>query len=314
MAAKVYLREVGLRDGLQLAKSFLPTDRKVEWLVAEANAGVKAFEVTSFVPPKIIPQFGDAAAVSREALTIPGLEISALIPNIKGAELGIAAGVTRLNFVLSASEEHNLANVRRSTRDSISDFARLNELRAAYPGRKLVLAGGIATAFGCTISGAVDEGRVIAIASEFLSLDADQLIIADTVGYATPNQVKRLLSNIVREAGRRQVIAHFHDTRGTGLANVVAALESGVTGFDASLGGLGGCPFAPGATGNINMEDAAYLLESLGLDTGVDIDALTALRTRVEPWLPQETFTGGIAKAGLPKNFSSARRLSEELL
>ena len=307
MAPKVYLREVGLRDGLQLAKAFLPTDRKVEWLTAEANAGVKAFEITSFVPPKIVPQFSDAATVSREALSVPGLDISALIPNVKGAELGIAAGVTQLNFVLSASEEHNLANVRRSTRDSINDFARLNEQRAAHSGVKLVLAGGIATAFGCTISGAVDEGRVAAIAAELISLGADQLIIADTVGYATPNQVKRLLSNIVREAGGRQVIAHFHDTRGTGLANLVAALEAGVSGFDASLGGLGGCPFAPGATGNINMEDAAYLLESLGFDTGVDIDALIALRRQVEAWLPQETFTGGIAKAGLPKNFSSAR-------
>jgi hydroxymethylglutaryl-CoA lyase len=307
MAAKVYLREVGLRDGLQLAKLFLPTERKIEWLIAEAATGVKAFEVTSFVPPKVVPQFADAAAVSRDALPIPELDISALIPNVKGAELGIAAGVTRLNFVLSASEEHNLANVRRSTRDSIADFARLNDLRAAHAGVKLVLAGGIATAFGCTISGTVDEGRVTAIAAELIGLGADQLIIADTVGYATPRQVKRLLSNIVREAGGRQVIAHFHDTRGTGLANVVAALEAGVTGFDASLGGLGGCPFAPGATGNINMEDTAYLLESMGLDTGIDIDALIALRTRVEPWLPQERFTGGLARAGLPKNFSSAR-------
>jgi hydroxymethylglutaryl-CoA lyase len=307
MTAKVYLREVGLRDGLQLAKLFLPTERKIEWLTAEAATGVKAFEITSFVPPKVVPQFADAAAVSCDALSIPGLDISALIPNLKGAELGIAAGITRLNFVLSASEEHNLVNVRRSTRDSIAEFARLNDLRATHAGTRLVLAGGIATAFGCTISGAVDEGRVIAIASELISLGADQLIIADTVGYATPRQVKRLLANIVCEAGGRQVIAHFHDTRGTGLANVVAALEAGVTGFDASLGGLGGCPFAPGATGNINMEDTAYLLESMGLDTGIDIDALIALRKHVEPWLPQEKFTGGLARAGLPKNFSSAR-------
>lgn len=312
MPAKAYLREVGLRDGLQLVKSFVPTEQKIEWLTAEAATGVKAFEITSFVPPKVVPQFADAAKVSLRALAIPGLDISALVPNVKGAELGIAAGITRLNFVLSASQAHNLANVRRPIADSIADFARLNELRSAHPGRTLVLAGGIATAFGCTIAGAVDEGHVVAIAAELLELGANQLIIADTVGYATPRQVKRLLSRIVREAGERRVIAHFHDTRGTGLANVVAALEAGVTGFDASLGGLGGCPFAPGATGNIDMEDAAYLIESLGLDTGIDIDALLALRRRIESWLPGERFSGGIARAGLPKNFSPARALYEE--
>lgn len=305
MGQKAYLREVGLRDGLQLARAVLDTDRKIEWLAAEAAAGVRAFEVTSFVPPKVVPQFADAGEVARRALALDGFDVSALVPNVKGAELALAAGITRLNFVLSASEAHNLANVRRPTAESISDFGRLNALRGAHPEQRLVVAGGIATAFGCTISGAVDEGRVVEIAAALVDAGADELIVADTVGYATPAQVKRLLSTVVRVAGGRRVIAHFHDTRGTGLANLVAALDAGVIGFDASLGGLGGCPFAPGATGNINMEDAAYLLESLGFSTGVDIDALVALRRRIEPWLPQERFSGRIAEAGLPKTFAA---------
>jgi hydroxymethylglutaryl-CoA lyase len=303
MRTKCYLREVGLRDGLQLAKLFLPTERKIEWLRREAAAGVGAFEVTSFVPPKVIPQFADAAEVAAAALRLRNVEISALVPNLKGAELGIAAGLDRLNFVLSASEAHNLANVRRTTASSIEDFGRLTDLRQVYPDRKLVITGGIATAFGCTISGAVPERQVIDIAVKLVSLGADQLIIADTVGYATPAQVRRLFTSIIAEVGNRPIFAHFHDTRGTGLANLVGALDVGITRFDASLGALGGCPFAPGATGNINIEDTAYVLESMGYDTGVDIEALIALRSTVEPLLPEERFSGRLAEAGLPKTY-----------
>jgi hydroxymethylglutaryl-CoA lyase len=303
MRPRCHLREVGLRDGLQLAKLFLPTERKIEWLRREAATGVGAFEVTSFVPPKVIPQFVDAAEVATAALLLRDVEISALVPNLKGAELGIAAGLDRLNFVLSASEAHNLANVRRTTASSLEDFGRLAALRQSFPDRRLVITGGIATAFGCTISGAVAERQVIEIAVKLVRLGADQLIVADTVGYATPAQVRRLFKSIISEVGDIPIFAHFHDTRGTGLANLVGALDAGITGFDASLGALGGCPFAPGATGNINIEDATYLVESMGYDTGVDLEALIALRSVVEPWLPGERFSGRLAEVGLPKTY-----------
>lgn len=303
MNDKALLREVGLRDGLQLVKTILPSERKLEWCRRAVAAGVREIEVTSFVPAKVVPQFADAEEVARGALAIGGFTPSALIPNLKGAERGISLGVPKLNYVLSASEEHNLANIRRSTQDSIDDFVRIIAARDATVPGKVEIAGGIATAFGCTISGAVSEKRVVEIAARLLEIGADELIVADTVGYANPAQVKRILQAILREAGDRPVIVHLHDTRGLGLANLTAALEAGVRAFDASLGGLGGCPFAPGASGNINLEDAAYLLESMGFDTGIDIEALVELRRTVETWLPEERFGGTIHEAGLPKSF-----------
>jgi hydroxymethylglutaryl-CoA lyase len=303
MRQRAHVREVGPRDGIQMVKTVLSTERKLAWCRRAAGAGIHEIEVTSFVPPKVVPQFADADAVARGAVAIGGFIACALVPNLKGAELALATGLPRINYVLSASEAHNQANVRRTTDESVADFARIVALRNAAAGRRAALGVGIATAFGCTIQGAVPESRVIELAAKLADAGADEIIVADTVGYGDPGQVRRILSAVLSAVRPLPVACHFHDTRGLGLANVTAAVEVGVRAFDASLAGLGGCPFAPGATGNIDTEDTVFLLEQLGFDTGVDLDALIALRREVETWLPGERFSGAIARAGLPKTY-----------
>jgi hydroxymethylglutaryl-CoA lyase len=306
MEEHVCVRDVGLRDGLQLVREILPVDRKIAWIRDAHAAGIRHMEVTSFVPVKIVPQFADAEEVVAEALATPGLHASVLVPNLRGAERAFAAGVPRINYVLSASEMHNQANVRRSTDESLDDFRRITAARKQAGPRCEVIAGGIATAFGCTIQGTVPEARVIDIAGQFAQAGADEILLADTVGYADPRQVARLVKAVSAAVAPLPVSCHFHDTRALGLANVVAALEAGVRAFDASVGGLGGCPFAPGATGNINMEDTVFLLEQLGFSTGVDLPALIAFRREVETWLPGQRFSGAVAAAGLPKTWQGA--------
>ena len=307
MSERAYIREVGLRDGLQSLAEVMPTEEKLAWLDAEQAAGLREIEVSSFVPPKLLPQLADAEAVVRHALGLPGLIVSALIPNLKGAERGLALGVHEMNFVLSVSEGHNRANVRRSTEESIEDFRRVVALCHAAPeGRRPRVACGLATAFGCTIEGAVDEGRVRRIAGEVAEAGADAIMLADTVGYGQPAAVGRVFRQVMADVAPLPVSGHFHDTRGLGLANVLAALDVGARSFDASLGGLGGCPYAPGATGNIVAEDLAFMLEAMGFDTGIDLDQLIAVRELVHRFLPNVVQHGAIAKAGLPKNFHAA--------
>jgi hydroxymethylglutaryl-CoA lyase len=308
MAEKAHIREVGPRDGLQMVRTILPSARKLLWCRRAAEAGIRDIEVTSFVPPSIVPQFADAEDVARGAVEMGTFRASALVPNLRGAERAFTLDLPLVNYVLSASEEHNRANVRRSTEDSIQDFARIVALRDQRPGKRIAIGAGIATAFGCTIAGAVPEARVVEIAARLAEMGADEIIIADTVGYGDPGQVRRLMSTVIAAVGRVPVVCHFHDTRGLGLANVTAALEAGVRAFDASLAGLGGCPFAPGATGNIDTEDTVFLLEQLGFDTGIDVEALVALRCEVESWLPGERFSGAIARAGLPKTYRAHAR------
>ena len=304
MAEKIRLREVGPRDGLQLVNTIMPAEQKIAWCRAETAAGVKEIEVTSFVPARVIPQFADAGIVGREALAIANLDASALVPNLKGAVRAFDTGFRNVGFVLSASEKHNMANVRRTTEQSLEEFARIVEARdARKSGGRISLSAAIATSFGCTMEGTVDESRVIAIAEKLAEAGADEIMLADTVGYGNPAQVRRLFINTAEVLGPMPLRAHFHDTRGLGIANVSAAVEAGVRRFDASLAGLGGCPFAPGATGNIDMEDTAFLLETLGLDTGIDIEALIAVRAMVETWLPGERFFGMVSRAGLPLNY-----------
>ncbi|MBE0560749.1 MAG: hydroxymethylglutaryl-CoA lyase [Ochrobactrum anthropi] len=305
MAEHVTLREVGLRDGIQMAKRFLETDRKREWARRLIAAGVREIELTSFVPPKIVPQFADADVLATSLPDFSGAVCSALVPNLKGAERALAAGFRHINYVLSVSEAHSQANVRRSTEEAVLEFGRIVALKQSEAGRDMVLACGLATSFGCTLQGYVAPERVFEIARRVTDMGADELIVADTVGYGNPAQVHEILPPIVEISDGRRIICHFHDTRGLGLANVAAALETGVRVFDSSLAGLGGCPFAPGATGNINTEDTAYMLESMGFSTGVDIDALLDIRRAVEAWLGQEErYSGAIARAGLPKTFS----------
>jgi len=304
MSERAHVREVGLRVGLQSISEILPSEEKTAWLEAEHAAGVREIEVSSFVPPKLLPQLADAEAVVRHALSLPGLIVSALIPNLRGAERGLALGVHEMNFVLSVSEGHNRANVRRSTAESIEDFRRVVALCHTAPEeRRPRVACGLATAFGCTIEGAVDEDRVRRIAVEAAEAGADAIILADTVGYGQPAAVERVFRRVIADVAPLPVAGHFHDTRGLGLANVLAALNAGARAFDASLGGLGGCPYAPGATGNIVTEDLVFMLEAMGFETGIDIERLLKVRKLVHDFLPNVAQHGAIAKAGLPKNF-----------
>ena len=302
-ANRALVREVGLRDGLQMVKTILSAEQKLEWCRRMVAAGCDEIEGTSFVPPRIVPQFADSDEVAHGALNIAGLHASALVPNLKGAQRAFDSGLKKVHYVLSASNEHNLKNVRRSTAESVDDFNNIVAAREQSGRRDIKLGAGVATAFGCTIAGHIDERDVLQLVEALLKAGADEIAIADTVGYANPGQVRQMMRQVLALTGDRPVTCHFHDTRGLGLANVIAALEAGVRSFDSSLGGLGGCPFAPNATGNINTEDTVFLLESEGMRTGIDINALLAIREQVASWLPGEAFAGAIARAGLPKTF-----------
>lgn len=306
-AIDVTVREVGLRDGLQMIRDFLPTGEKLAWIRAEAAAGVREIEVTSFVPAKLIPQFADAEQVVAEAMKIDGLTVLALVPNLRGAERGLALGVHKLDYVVSVSRTHNLKNVRREREESLADFGRIVEARDAA-GANTLLAAGLSTALGCSYEGRIPVDEVRRCAATLAEAGADEIMIADTVGYADPAQVREVFRAVLAEVGDVPVAAHFHDTRGTGLANVVAALDCGIRRFDASLAGLGGCPFAPGATGNIVMDDLCFMLDSMGLRTGVDLQALLAVRRILERNLPAGELRGALARAGLPTAYVSAAR------
>ena len=310
MSERIVLREVGMRDGLQSIAEIMPTETKIAWLDAEYAAGVRAIEVSSFVPPKLLPQLADAEAVIAHAMTLPGLHVSALIPNSRGAERGLALGVPEMNYVLSVSNGHNLSNVRRPTEESIEDFRRVVQL-CRDSGKTAKVNCALATAFGCTIEGDVDEDRVRRIANQGAEAGADGIILADTVGYGQPAAIERVFRKVIADVSPLPVAAHFHDTRGLGIANVLAAYNAGCREFDASLGGLGGCPYAPGATGNIVLEDTAFLFESMGCETGIDLDKLVTVRAIVAKALPQVVLYGAIAKAGLPRNFHPVAQAAE---
>lgn len=309
MRKKITVREVGLRDGLQIHPTFMPTEDKLTWIAAEAAAGVSEIEVTSYVPPKLIAQFADAEAVTLGAFKIPKLIVTALIPNLRGAQRGIELGVHKLNFVMSVSETHNMKNVRRPPEDSITDFRAIVELIKTQPeGKRPLIVGGLSTALGCSYEGRIATSQVVKYAKQLVQAGADELVIADTVGYADPNLVREVFTAVISEVGPITIGAHFHDTRGVGLANVVTALECGISHFDASLAGLGGCPFAPGASGNIVMEDLCFMLDSMGFDTGVDIEKLIEVRKIIARSLPDISMQGALAKAGLPRNYLETPR------
>lgn len=296
----VVLREVGLRDGLQILPRTVPTAHKFEWLREAQAAGLREIEVGSFVPPRLMPQLADTAELVAFAARLPGLVVSVLVPNLKGAERALASGAHAMLLPLSASHAHSLANLRKTPDEVVAEVGRIRDLRdATRPGCRIEV--GISTAFGCTIQGAVDGDEVLRLVQAVLDQGADQVGLADTVGYADPLQVARLFERCARVAGARLACGHFHDTRGLGLANAFAAWQVGVRRFDACIGGLGGCPHAPGASGNVATEDLAYLFQSMGVPTGVDFERLLALRGHVAQWLPGETLHGSIARAGLPK-------------
>ena len=288
---EILVSEVGPRDGLQNVKRVMPTAIKHRWIRALAAAGLREIKVGSFVSPKLLPQMADTDEVAREARKIDGLTVLALAPNVKGAERGIAAGVHKLNFPVSASRAHSLANIRMTPEEAVEQVRQACQLRDAPP-----VEVGISTAFGCTIEGAVSEDWVMQLAAKLAAAGATSVGLSDSTGMANPAQVKLMFTRLYREIGDRAGAAHFHNTRGQGLANVVAALDAGVTTFDASQGGLGGCPYAPGASGNIVTEDLVWLLESMGLRTGIDLDRLIAARTILAEGLPGEPLYGHLGK------------------
>jgi len=303
LPSSVVIREVGLRDGLQSIRTILPTPGKIAWIAAAYAAGQREIEVGSFVPARLLPQLADTAELVAYAKTLSGLRVSVLVPNLKGAERAIDSQADLMLVPLSASHAHSLANLRKTPDEVIAEVARMRAARDAA-GSKTLIEGGIGTAFGCTIQGAVDHADVLRCMQALLDAGADRVSIADTVGYASPAAVRVLFEKARRLAGEQFWCGHFHDTRGLALANVYAALETGVARFDATLAGIGGCPHAPGASGNASSEDLAFMLADMGIETGIDIDALLALRAQVAQWLPDETLHGTLWLAGLPKTFN----------
>lgn len=305
--SEVTVTEVGLRDGLQAIAAIMPTEIKCEWIRLAYEAGVRSIEVGSFVPPRLLPQMADTAAVAKYALALPGLHVCALVPNLRGAEAAFAAGVHEVPVPVSASAAHSRANVRKSQEEMVEELQRICELRDQAPSasRPEVIAG-IATAFGCTIQGEVPESEVERVAVACAEAGADSIGLGDTTGYANPAQVRRLFRRLRGVVGDRLQGGHFHDTRGMGLANVVAALDCGIHSFDSSLAGLGGCPHAPGATGNIATEDLVFMLESMGLDTGIDVEKIVRSRQLLKDALPGEALYGHIERAGLTRTYRRA--------
>ncbi|WP_457278579.1 hydroxymethylglutaryl-CoA lyase [Polaromonas sp. P5_D5] len=299
------IREVGLRDGLQSIAAVMPTAHKLEWIQAAYDAGQREIEVGSFVPARLLPQLADTAELVAFAKTLPGLVTSVLVPNLKGAERAIESGADLMLLPISASHAHSLANLRKTPDDVVEEIARIRELRDAS-GSPIVIEVGMSTAFGCTLQGRVEPSEVLRLLRAVLDAGADRVGLADTVGYADPEMVRLLFEQAFEVAGERLDCGHFHDTRGLGMANVYAALQTGVTRFDACLAGIGGCPHAPGASGNVATEDLAYMLASMGIETGIDFDKLMALRTRVAGWLEGETLHGTLWRAGLPKSMRAS--------
>jgi hydroxymethylglutaryl-CoA lyase len=298
--SRVSLREVGLRDGLQLVKTFPSTEAKKRWIRDEYAAGVRHFEVGSFLPAKTFPQFADVREMVETVATLPGAHGVVLALNERGVNEALASRVAEIASVVSATEEHSQANANRSREAAIANVKRLCELRDASAHRPIVHAA-ISMALGCSISGEVDPNEVLRLVEKCFEAGVDVVGIADTVGYAGPKQVGDLTWAAVRLAGSKPICVHLHDTRGMGIANAAAALDAGARILDGSLGGLGGCPFAPGATGNVVFEDLVFLCESKGFATGIDIDRLIAARTILRSEMPNEPLYGGLARAGLPR-------------
>ncbi|MGH8137113.1 MAG: hydroxymethylglutaryl-CoA lyase [Steroidobacteraceae bacterium] len=307
---RILVSEVGPRDGLQSIDSILPLAAKQAWITAEAAAGVAEIEVGSFVSPKLLPQLADTAEVVAHARQITGLTVAVLVPNLQGARAALRAGAHKLTIPVSVSETHSLQNVRRTHVQILAEVRAIVALLREQPAAtRPKLEGGVSTAFGCTLEGPVPPDKVVALAEQLMTAGCDEVGLADTTGYANPAQVKSLVARVKAAVGARALSGlHLHNTRGLGLANVVAGLEVGITTFDSSLGGLGGCPFAPGASGNIVTEDLVFMLESMGLATGIDLPRLFAARELLRAALPNEELFGFTPAAGLPLGFAPATR------
>ncbi len=306
MKDKILISEVGPRDGLQNCKGVMPTDIKKRWIQGLYDAGIREIEVGSFVPPKLFPQLADTADIVAFAKTLPDLRVLALVPNLRGAQAAIAAGVTSIGFPLSVSETHSIKNLRQTHDQAVENVRQISQLIAQQPkSTRPEFEGALSTAFGCSIEGVIKETSVLRLAERLVEAGVDELGLSDTVGYANPTQVKRLIRETRRAAGADKVKSvHLHNTYGLGLANAFAAYEEGIEVFDSSQGGLGGCPASPGASGNIVTEDLVFMFEHMGVDTGVDLEALMACRTFLVDGLPGEPLYGMLPNAGLPKNYT----------
>jgi hydroxymethylglutaryl-CoA lyase len=309
----VLISEVGPRDGLQNVSTVMPTEAKKAWIAAEAAAGVREIEVGSFVPAKLLPQLADTAEIVRYACTIPGLTVAVLVPNVRGAANAIEAGAHKLTLPLSVSETHSLRNLNRTHEQVIGEARCIADMIAELPReRRPHFEGSLSTAFGCTIEGRVPDATILRCAEQLMAAGCDEVGLSDTTGYADPAAVKRLIGLVRGVVGERALTGiHLHNTRGLGLANALAALEAGLDTLDASLGGLGGCPFAPGASGNIVTEDLVFMLDAMGIETGIDLDKLFAVRSIVAQALPSEPLYGFVTDAGLPLGYKTSPLQSE---
>ena len=298
---KVHICEVGPRDGLQNAKHLMPTEAKKAWISALAAAGIEEIEVGSFVPPKLIPAMADTGEVVQFARTLPGVKVVALAPNLKGFQRALEAGAHKVTFPVSASRLHSESNVRMTPEQMVEEVRKC----ARYPHPGVEIEGAVSTAFGCTMQGDVPEDDVVRIAAKLAEF-CDGVALADTVGYANPAQIRRVFRRVKSEIGAKLEAAHLHNTRGLGLANALAAYEEGVRHFDSSMGGLGGCPFAPGASGNVITEDLVFMFESMGVPTGISLERLFRAREVLVKGIPEEPIYGHTPLAGLPKGFRAA--------
>jgi hydroxymethylglutaryl-CoA lyase len=305
MQQHVSICEVGPRDGLQIAKTRMTTDAKVRWIAAIAAAGVKEIEVGSFVPPRVIPQLADTPEVVEQCLKIPGLVVQALVPNLRGAQNAYNAGVHKISIPVSVSEGHSMANLNRMPEQSIEMMRGIMDWLHAQP-RKVPVVAGVSTAFGCSIDGVVPAAKTVAMAKGLADAGVDEIMLADTVGYAHPAQIKEVVRATRDAIGDTLYGLHLHDTCGLGIANALAGLEEGIRAFDSCLAGLGGCPYAPGASGNIVTEDLVFMLESMGFETGIDLPRLIEARQLLHEGLPDEPMHGQVPKAGIPRTFRVA--------
>jgi hydroxymethylglutaryl-CoA lyase len=298
----VLVSEVGPRDGLQSIQAIMPTAAKKAWIDALAAAGVSEIEVGSFVPASVLPQLADTAEIVAHALTIPDLTVAVLVPNARGARAAIEAGAHKITLPLSVSETHSLANLRRTHEQVLAEAALIAEMVAELPEeRRPHFEGSLSTAFGCTLEGAIPDAQIARLAEGLMAAGCDEVGLSDTTGYADPAAVRRLIGLVRGVVGDAALTGiHLHNTRGLGLANALAALDCGLTTLDASQGGLGGCPFAPGASGNIVTEDLVFMLEAMGLRTGIDLGKLVAARAVLAAALPAEPLYGFLPLAGLP--------------
>ncbi len=304
LPSQAIIREVGLRDGLQSIQRILPTAQKLQWIQRAYDAGQREIEVGSFVPAHLLPQLADTEELVVFSKTLPGLKASVLVPNQKGAERALACEADAMLLPLSVSHAHSLANLRKTPDEVLEIIRSIVKLRDAQ-GAATRIEIGMSTAFGCTLQGEVKPAEVRRLVKAVIDAGVDEVSLADTVGYADPAMVRNLFElclPITQTAtGNKLNCGHFHDTRGLGLANVYAALQMGINRFDACLAGIGGCPHAPGASGNVSTEDLAHMLLSMGIATGIDFDKLMTLRAQVADWLQGETLHGTLWRAGLPK-------------